>query len=66
MPANHGAAVAFQVLYSIGSSTLKKIGAVSGPPAAPCRRSAVWASATPPSKPRVKSDGELTQPGLPY
>jgi hypothetical protein len=34
-------------------------------PAAACRRRAVCASATPPSYPRVKSDG-VGQPGLPY
>ncbi|SKT37275.1 Uncharacterised protein [Mycobacteroides abscessus subsp. abscessus] len=49
IPRNHWAAWVFQVLSSMSSSTLKKIGAVAGPPAALCNRSAVCASATPPS-----------------
>ena len=65
-PRNHWLATFFQVAWSIGSSTLKKIRALTGPPAAPCSCNAVLASATPPSNPRVKSEGEFTQPGLPY
>ena len=56
-------AASYSGLFS--ASMLKKIGAESGPPAALCSRRAVCASATPPSNPRVKSEG-VGQPGLPY